>query len=72
MSLQEHLAQPVPNCKFARLHATLDDNDRKVLDAAMGDAVFSSVRIASALRAEGHQIAEDSVRRHRTGQCSCP
>jgi hypothetical protein len=72
MSLAEHFTPPASNCKFARLRDTLNADDRDVLDSAMGDTAFSSVHIGRALRSEGHQIAEDSVRRHRTGACSCP
>ena len=72
MSLAEHLTQPTQACKYTRLRDTLTDDDRRTLDTAMGNPAFSSVHIARALRAEGHQLSEDSVRRHRTGACACP
>jgi hypothetical protein len=72
MSLAEHLATTLPKCRYAHVYVSLDADDRGTLDGALDNPGLSTAQLARALRAEGHQIGEDSIRRHRTGDCACP
>lgn len=76
MSLQEHLAKPAPRykprCGVAAVIATLTGDDLSALHAALSDPGFTASEIARALRLEGHNVGDDSVRRHRRGDCTCP
>lgn len=58
-------------CPFARLINTLNDADKKALNAAITKRL-PDVTIASALRKEGYKIAEISISQHRKGLCRCP
>jgi hypothetical protein len=72
MSLAEHLAIGLPNCRYAHVYAGLDADDQATLTAALANPALTSAHITRALRAEGHTIGEDTVRKHRTGDCACP
>ena len=74
MSLAERLATPASTpsrCGVHRVLAKLDDADRQALLAALANPDFTASAISTALRAEGHHLLGDSIRRHRRGVCSC-
>lgn len=48
----------------------LDAEDRALLEGAM-DSDMTHVAIARALADEGHKIAQQSIGRHRKGECAC-
>lgn len=48
----------------------LGDDDREALTAALASDMFAS-DIAEALRAEGHDVGDHTVRYHRSGKCKC-
>lgn len=58
-------------CPFAKLINTLNDADKKALEAAIAKRL-PDVTLASALRKEGYKIAEISISQHRKGLCRCP
>jgi hypothetical protein len=76
MSLAEHLTTPAPRfkprCGVATVTAILVPTDLEALNTALADDAFTASEIARALRLEGHNIGDDSVRRHRRGDCTCP
>jgi hypothetical protein len=49
----------------------LDDIDAQALRNALEDADIGGEQIAAALRAEGHDIAGQTVQRHRRQHCGC-
>lgn len=55
-------------CLTCRLLAVLDDDDRAALTEALASDM-SSAAIARALLAEGHEVRDQSVSRHRRGAC---
>ena len=58
-----------PRCTLCRIILGLGAADSAALSAALGDAMFTNNMIARALQAEGHDIREQSVGRHRRGIC---
>lgn len=57
-------------CLTGLILAKLDAEDRAALEAAMaGD--MTHVAIMRALADEGHKIAQQSIGRHRKGECAC-
>ena len=75
MSLAEHLTTPAPRfkprCGVASVIAALEPADLEALTVALADDAFTATEIGRALRLEGHNIGDDSVRRHRRGSCTC-
>lgn len=75
MSLLEQLARPKSpfrsRCTVAKLLEQLPSEDREALTRALADPKFQGTQISRALRAEGHRVGDDSVRRHRRGDCAC-
>jgi 16S rRNA G1207 methylase RsmC len=49
----------------------LDDIDSQALRNALDDAGMGGEQIASALRDEGHEMAGQTVQRHRRRHCGC-
>lgn len=59
-----------PRCSVANLLDTLDDDDRQaLLDAFASD--LQHAQITRALKAEGHRVGDQTIARHRGGECSC-
>jgi hypothetical protein len=48
---------------------TLKADDAKALQLALDDPSFTSRGISRALKAEGHNIADGTVNRHRKADC---
>lgn len=75
MSLADQLnnatnAKYGPTCRFCYMRDGLDVKDREALDLAMATLTLSAPTLAAVLQAEGHEIAAESIRRHRRKQCS--
>ena len=62
---------PGPRCGIALITGELSEEDRQGLATAYADGTISGSIIGTALRKRGFKISDDSVRRHRTGKCSC-
>jgi hypothetical protein len=63
--------KPVPGgkCVTCSLIEELPKDESAALTGALEDASISNAAISAILKAEGHQIGETSVRRHRKGIC---
>lgn len=60
-------------CSVGTLLASLSAEDRADLESVMPDTIaFPSRAIQRVLLARGHKIAEETIRRHRRGDCKCP
>lgn len=74
MSLSDRIAEYQPPhiggaCKMCSLLLELPEKDSAALRVAVDDARISNAGLARILRAEGFQIQETSVRRHRKSEC---
>lgn len=58
-------------CSVTLLVERLAGEDRADLLAALDEEGVTGEAIAAALRRRGHQIAGQTVARHRAGRCSC-
>jgi hypothetical protein len=54
-------------CKFARVLAELNDDDRQAVESSEAD----HAAISRVLTANGHPVSDSTVRLHRTGNCGC-
>ena len=63
--------KPVPGarCVTCSLIEELPKDESAALTGALEDASISNAAISEILKAEGHQIGETSVRRHRKAIC---
>ena len=60
-------------CSVATLLAKLDPPDSADLAGALSDHdTYPTSVIIEVLRARGHKVGEDTIRRHRRGGCKCP
>lgn len=50
---------------------TLSDADVADLRTALADPTITTVVIGRTLRALGHKVGDDGLRRHRRGVCAC-
>jgi hypothetical protein len=58
-----------PTCTMCTLLKLLLADDRKALEAALIDPSFTGAAISRALKAEGHNISDMTVNRHRKADC---
>jgi hypothetical protein len=49
----------------------LDASDKKILEQALADKRFSSLRLSTQLTERGFTVSEHVIRRHRIGSCAC-
>lgn len=75
MSLAADLSAPEAQrgerCSIAAILLALDPDDRAALEAAFA-STRSHAHIARALNGNGHRVVQQTVRRHRKGECRCP
>ena len=57
------------NCSVCLALQTMGKDDAAALTTAMADVQFAGSAIARALNAEGYDIADQAVNRHRRGAC---
>lgn len=70
-ALAAHTRRPVSTpCLTGLTLARLNDADRVALEGALASEM-THVAIARALADEGHKIAQQSIGRHRKGECAC-
>lgn len=74
MSLADSLrdvspANKGPRCTLCRIIMGLSAADSAALSDALNSPTYTNDMIARALQAEGHDIREQSVGRHRRGIC---
>jgi hypothetical protein len=58
-----------PRCTMCQLTLALSDADSAALQQALDSPTYTNDMIARALQAEGHDIRQQSVSRHRRGLC---
>lgn len=59
----------IVRCKIQTLD--LSDEDREELDAALSDDTVQASMLGKVLRARGHSVSDDALRRHRGRRCAC-
>lgn len=64
-------AMPGPKCSIRTVLTKLNPEDHTELTQALQTDHIPSAAIARALKAEGHNIGESTVARHRKHGCSC-
>jgi hypothetical protein len=74
MSLSQRIADYKPakiggSCRTCELLRSLPKKEAEVLQAALDDPKFSNAGLSKILKAEGYQVADSTVRRHRKGEC---
>lgn len=74
MSLSDRIAEYKPpriggSCKVCVILETVAEKDSAALRVALEDARISNAGLAHILKAEGFQIQETTVRRHRRSEC---
>jgi len=58
-------------CPVARLLTSLTGDDLAALTEFLQDEKVQGSRIAETLRAHGHDVGDEAVRRHRRLACGC-
>jgi hypothetical protein len=59
-------------CKVADVYATLDESDRKILQAAVDDVdTWGARTLSTALRNRGLSMADTTITKHRNKGCAC-
>lgn len=74
MSLAKRLSEYEPpkiggQCRTCALLKSLPKGEADALAAALADPRYSNSSLSKILKAEGYQIADSTVRRHRKGEC---
>lgn len=74
MSLSKRIAEYKPprlggECRTCVLIRDLPPKESEALQQALADPRFSNNALSKILKAEGYQIADTTVRRHRKGEC---
>ena len=74
MSLSKRIAEYTPpkigsECRTCTLLADLPKDEAAALQQALDDPRISNAGLSRILKAEGYQIADSTVRRHRKGEC---
>lgn len=59
-----------PDCRVCVIVRLLDKDDAVALNEAMADPKMTTSAITRALKAEGHEVSQTSVGRHRKGECN--
>jgi len=59
------------SCAVRTLYSTLDSKDATILKDAVNNPDWKPKTLSRALRERGIVISDDSIARHRKGQCSC-
>jgi hypothetical protein len=67
---QQPKRQAGTRCGVAVTLAQMEPDDAAALTEALADHTIDASRISRALRAEGFDVSDQTVRRHRTG-CGC-
>ena len=74
LSIEEFTAASSPRravCSVAKILGVLDAKDRAVLTDAMRNPNVTHAAVAKVLCANGHDVRQSTVSRHRGGGCAC-
>ena len=63
--------RPAGTCKLGRALTKLDPDDAEVVRQAIGHPEGNVARIARWMADNGFLMAQQTVRRHRNGDCGC-
>lgn len=66
----ERAKKPGYRCSVCKLLDELPDDDAQALREALNTPLVQGAQISRALQAEGHDIKQNTVTRHRRGDCS--
>lgn len=58
-------------CTIRRILSTMTAEDSQVLKQALADPLIKGTAIRKALIANGYQVSDGVVTRHRRGECIC-
>lgn len=58
-------------CSIGALEDRLDGAEREALDAMLHQLGWSAQRIYDALTAEGYDVGQQTINRHRSKACRC-
>lgn len=58
-------------CSIGALEDRLEGDERKALDAMLHELGWSANRIYAALTAEGYDVGQQTINRHRSKACRC-
>ena len=67
----EHAKNQKSRCSVKVILANLNDEDRSALLQALDDKKLAATVICAVLRKQNIGIADATLRKHRTGRCSC-
>jgi hypothetical protein len=59
------------NCAVRTLMETLSESDLEILTRVLLDKNVAHYALQQALKGVGVKIADSTITRHRTGECSC-
>lgn len=62
-------AKKGPVCTACTAINSMSEDDRRDLQIAFDDPVYTSMGIARALKAEGYEVSGQTIQRHRRGDC---
>lgn len=64
-------AEPQP-CKMGRIIATLEEQDRVILENALSDFTnWTGAGLTKAINDRGIEVTRETLHAHRLGRCSC-
>lgn len=59
------------SCGVEKLNSKLADDDREWLSEQLRNDEVTAQWIADVLHAEGHEVSQGIISRHRAGRCRC-
>lgn len=65
-------SQRVSRCALAGILCALEPDDAETLVALLADSTVTGAAISRGLLAIGHPVPQQTVTRHRAGDCACP
>lgn len=73
MSIYDEILSEIPDrmCKFGKILATLDPDDRAGLEKALEDPRITQISIVNVLTKRGLGVDRDIMSRHHRGKCVC-
>lgn len=76
MTLATKLATPPgprkgPDCSMGTILRTLPEQESQAVQAALDNPDWTAAALARLLTQEGHRVQDNTVRRHRRGDCLC-
>ena len=70
--IESSVKRPGGKCWYPNIVSVLSPEDVADLDVALANSKYLSSTITQVLRKRGFNVTENSMRRHRRGDCQCP